>query len=660
MSDIIRRLPDSVANQIAAGEVIQRPSSAIKELVENAADAGATDIKVIVKDAGKTLIQVVDNGRGMSATDVRMAFERHATSKIQHADDLFMLATMGFRGEALPSICAISEVDVKTREKDSPLGTHIVISGSRIDTQEPCVCDVGTVITVKKLFYNVPARRKFLKSDAVELSNIVREFERLALVNNNISLSLDTGSKRIDLRKGTFKQRIIELWKSGLDAQLIPIKVETGIVKIEGFVSRPEYARKRNALQFLIANGRNMRHLYFHKAVLSCYENLIAPDTQPCYFLKFEVSPSSVDVNRSPTKDDIKFEDELQIRNILTASIKGALGTFSAVPSIDFSQDALTVLPPKEGEIPEEPTISISPGYNPFSASTPSSVITDWESLYNNFQSGFESSVGHSNGVEEQLDVSVQDHFSNNGNVRSKLFDDIILQSESDNESESNIQEEGEGGVDGETHTTDNSTLFDEMNSKEIAPMCIQHGLRYIITSSSEGVIIVDQHRAHLRVLYEENLKLLERATIVGQRVMFPDVLELDSSQQIILREIKDELSEMGFALEPDQDDQWQIVCVPSILKGASAKDLILRIIDSISEDSINYGKDSITETTIKSKMALMMARASAIRRGDKLTVTEMEHLVGSLFALPNPRYTSTGSQIFMVLDGPTIDKFFK
>ena len=298
MSDVIRLLPDSVANQIAAGEVIQRPASVIKELVENAVDAGATDIRINVKDAGKTLIQIIDNGCGMSETDARMAFERHATSKIRRADDLFTLQTMGFRGEALPSICAISEVEVRTRTTDAPIGTRLVIVGSKVETQEPCVCDKGTCISVRKLFFNVPARRKFLKSDNVELSNIMREFERLALVNNQIRLSIDNGTRLIDLRAALFRLRIEDIWKNNLKSeQLLPVEVDTSLVRIEGFVSRPEFARRRNPLQFLIVNGRNMRHPYFHKAVLSCYDSLIATDTQPCYFLKFTVDPSSIDVN---------------------------------------------------------------------------------------------------------------------------------------------------------------------------------------------------------------------------------------------------------------------------------------------------------------------------------------------------------------------------
>lgn len=316
MIDIIRQLPDTVANQIAAGEVVQRPASALKELVENSVDAGATEIQIVIKDAGRTLIQVVDNGKGMSHNDARMAFERHATSKISCADDLFSLHTMGFRGEALASICAISQVELKTCRSGESLGTRVIYSGGHKEIQEPAVCTPGTNIMVRNLFFNVPARRKFLKSDSVELAAIMREFERLALVNNHLRMTISTGSRTIDLRAGSFKQRITDIWKNNLDPHLLPIDVDTSLVKISGFISRPEHARRRNPLQYLIVNGRNMRHPYFHKGILSCFEGYIATDTQPCYFLKFEVDPKTIDVNISPTKSEIKFENEADIHRL--------------------------------------------------------------------------------------------------------------------------------------------------------------------------------------------------------------------------------------------------------------------------------------------------------------------------------------------------------
>lgn len=366
MSDIIRLLPDSVANQIAAGEVIQRPASVIKELVENAVDAGATDIRIFIRDAGRTLIQVVDNGKGMTETDARMAFERHATSKIAQADDLFTLHTMGFRGEALPSICAIAQIELKTRTADDQIGTRLVINASKVEMQEPSLCEPGSNIMVKNLFFNVPARRKFLKSDSVETANIMREFERLALVNNNIRLSIDRDGKTLDLRPGSFKQRIADIWKNNINLQLLPVEVDTSLVKISGFVSRPENARRRNALQYLIVNGRNMRHPYFHRAIISCYESLIPSDSQPCYFIKFDVDPQTIDVNIHPTKNEIKFENEQQIWPILVAAVRASLGKFAAVPSIDFTDEALPLEPLRSGETPSAPQIDLPGGYNPF------------------------------------------------------------------------------------------------------------------------------------------------------------------------------------------------------------------------------------------------------------------------------------------------------
>lgn len=631
MTDVIRLLPDSVANQIAAGEVIQRPSSAIKELVENAVDAGASDIRVVVKDAGKTMIQVIDNGFGMSETDARMAFERHATSKIRNAEDLFSLHTMGFRGEALPSICAISEVDVKTRREGDKLGTHLVIAGSKVESQEPCVCDKGTVITVKKLFFNVPARRKFLKSDNVELTNIIREFERMALVNNHIRLGLDTGNRVLDLRAGSFKQRIIDLWKSSLDNQLLPINVDTSLVKIEGYVSRPEFARRRNPLQFLIANGRNMRHPYFHKAVIGCYDSLIAPDTQPCYFLKFTVDPQSVDVNRSPTKDEIKFEYEQQIWPILQAAVKAALGKFAAVPSIDFTSDAIPVRPLREGELPKEPVIEMPRNYNPFKTEYERKPSTsNWESLYENFKRGADSvktSIPEPEYAQDSLQIK--------------------------NETVTLMPEQ-------ETDDFGGDSLFGEDLKDKFTPLCMQYASKYIITSSRDGLMIIDQHRAHVKILYEEYIRRVDNMEVVSQSVMFPETIALDESQRAALLEIGDDLKRLGFSLEYEAGENWQIVALPAMLKKGNPKDIVLRILDSVTEDSANYGLDGRGEVSITQKAALMMARSSAIRRGEKLSASEMEHLCAELFALPDPVFTPNGNRIFCLLDQSRLDSLFQ
>ncbi len=607
MSDIIRQLPDSVANQIAAGEVVQRPASVIKELVENAIDAGATEIKIVVKDAGKTMIQVSDNGIGMSPTDARMAFERHATSKIRQAEDLFKLHTMGFRGEALPSICAISEVDLKTKTKDSKLGTHLVISGSNVILQEPCMCENGTVLTIKKLFFNVPARRKFLKSDNVELTNIIREFERMALVNNHVRFHLDTGSKVLDLRPGSMKQRIIELWQSSLDSQLIPISVETSIVKIEGFISRPEYARRRNALQFLIGNGRNMKHQPFRKTILSCYDTLIAADTQPCFFLKLEVDPDSIDVNISPTKDDIKFEYEQEIRAILSASIKAALGKFSAVPSIDFTSDAIPVKPLREGEIPTEPQIKMSSSYNPFKNPNHSSPIpvSNWEALYSNFT---EANKGRSDSELPEIGLT-------------------------------------------EVKNVEEREIFKNDDRIEVAPTCIQFALKYIVMPAREGLMLIDQHRAHVKVLYEEYMKNIGNTTVVSQNILFPEKITLDENQIVALEEINEDLKRLGFSLEYDSNQDWIITSVPSMFRNQNIPETVLGILDSVVEDSLKYGNREDFKDDVLSRSALMLARSEAVRRGTKLSVAEMESLTCKLFELKDPYLTPNGNKIISIID---------
>lgn len=618
MSDIIRLLPDSVANQIAAGEVIQRPASVIKELVENAVDAGATDIRVVVKDAGKTLIQVVDNGSGMSETDVRMAFERHATSKIRKADDLFTLHTMGFRGEALPSICAISEVEVRTRTADVQMGTRIVIVGSKVTEQEPCVCEKGTVISVRKIFFNVPARRKFLKSDNVELSNIMREFERLALVNNHLRLGIDTGTRVFDLRAASLRLRIEDIWKGTLKSDhLIPVDVDTSLVRIEGFVSRPEFARRRNPLQYLIVNGRNMRHPYFHKAIMGCYDSLIASDTMPNYFIRFTVDPATIDVNIHPTKSEIKFEYEQQIWPILVSAVKTALGKFSAVPSIDFTSDPVPLRPLHTGDMPEAPHVDYRDNYNPFAAEERErrQRATNWETLYGNF-------MGSSPRMEKA-------------------------------EMTGTVSSEGAPEVSGA------SIFDDDDNPGEVAPLCMQYALKYIIATSREGVMIIDQHRAHVRILYEEYLQRISRAETVSQAVMFPEPLELDESQQTALSEVSDELRRLGFTLEYEEGTTWRVTSVPTMIRNADPRDVIMRVLDSVAADSANYGKDGDVGATLNGRLALVMARSAAIRRGQKLSVGEMESITGRLFSLPDPSFTPSGNLIYTVFDENRIERIF-
>lgn len=608
MSDIIKLLPDSVANQIAAGEVIQRPASVIKELVENSVDAGATEISIVIRDAGKTLIQVQDNGMGMSDTDARMAFERHATSKIRQAGDLFTLHSMGFRGEALPSICAISEVELKTRKSGEQLGTHLVIEASKVKSQQPIASDQGTVIAVKRLFFNVPARRKFLKSDSVELSNIMREFERLALVNHKLRLSIDTGSRTIELRPGTLRQRIEDIWKNTLKSDhLLPVDIDTPIVKIEGFISRPEFARRRNPLQYLIVNGRNMRHPYFHKAITACYENLIAPGTQPCYFIVFTVSPDTIDVNIHPTKNEIKFENENAIWPILTQAVKTSLGKFSAVPSIDFNSDELDVRPLQQGEMPKAPDMGFRPDYNPFEEVKrhtigqnyrPTQVTRNWSDIY--------------------PDPAPRS--------RMETPEPAIAPAQTITGLDTPGMASGMGAI------------------------CIQFNQKYIITTQGESLLVIDQHRAHVKILYEKYLQRTGHQDVVSQPLMFPEKVTLDESQQMALAGVLGNMESLGFSLEYLSDSDWQINAVPSMVKAHEAKDVLLRVLDSVTEDSVNYGNEYQPGATLRQKVALVMARSGAIRRGVKLSNREMEDIIARLFALPDPSLTPNGNKVYTLI----------
>ncbi len=628
MSDIIRQLPDSVANQIAAGEVVQRPASVVKELVENSIDAGATEVQIVIKDAGKTLIQVVDNGKGMSPTDARMAFERHATSKISAAADLFDLRTMGFRGEALPSICAISTVELRTMAADAELGTKLVITASRKESQEPDVCAKGCNIAVKNLFFNVPARRKFLRSDSVELANIMREFERLALVNNGVRMSLDTGNRQIDLRPGSFKQRIADIWKNNLNLQLLPIEVATSVGKISGYVSRPEFARRRNALQYLIVNGRNMQHPYFRKAIESAYEGLIATDTRPCFFIRFDVDPSTIDVNIHPTKQEIKFENEQTLWPILQQAVKSALGRFSAGPSIDFNTDALSVNPARPGDFVAQPTQGVDLSYNPFKnthrddpfASSPRPRTSDSRLTRSRI-----SSVGTSNNWD-------------------KLYSDFM----------SKTKETSEGEA-----INSSASIFSDTQIAQDIPMCLQCGAKYIVTTSKEGLLIVDQHRAHVKVLFERYMSaaLNSESGATSQRVIFSEPLKIDPAQEGVLESMLSDLQRIGFVIERGESG-WIIAGVPAMLTAdVDSTDLVSRIIASVSDDEIEdyKGTSSGSNEDMLRRVAIAAARSSAIRGGQILSPTEMEHLLGELFSLPDPMYTPEGNPVMHTLSAPEI-----
>ena len=602
MSDIIRLLPDSVANQIAAGEVIQRPASVIKELVQNAVDAGGTQITIVIKDAGRTLIQVIDNGSGMSETDARMAFERHATSKITDASDLFSLHTMGFRGEALASIAAIAQIDLRSMRHGDSMGTRIIINGSVVESQQPEACVAGTNIMVKNLFYNVPARRKFLKKDSVELSQIMREFERLALVNCDREFTLVHNDVTLhSLRPAPMLRRIADLFGKNLDRQLIPVESDTSIVRIEGYVGLPEHARKRNPLQYLTVNGRNMRHPPFHKAILSCYERLLPPDQQPNYFLNFTVEPDTIDVNIHPTKHEIKFENEQAIWQILAAAVRESLGRFNAGPAIDFDREDVPDIPAFAPDVTASHNIDTEPDYNPFRVEhSRSGAPNDWMKLYDNFNSR------RADALSSAIDITADDNYSET--------DSHALQGELD------------------------------LDLSPATPSVMQLKNRYILSPSRDGLMVVDQHRAHKRVLYEDYLRSATQGNLASQRLIFPEVLRLSPAQNAIMETLASEATHLGFDLTPTGDNTWSINASPAALADLNPRDMMLMMVEDATESGCVPGDN------LRERIAIAMAENASVKPGQALSRDEMDRITGELMKLASPGYTPDGQRTFIIL----------
>ena len=630
MSDIIRLLPDSVANQIAAGEVIQRPASVIKELVENAIDAGAGHIDVSVTDAGKTCIQVIDNGKGMSETDARLAFERHATSKIREASDLFALRTMGFRGEALASIAAVAEVELRTRQHGEELGTSILISGSKVEKQEPVACPEGSNFIVRNLFFNVPARRKFLKSNQTELSNIISEFERIALVNPEVSFTFHhNGTEILNLPAIQLRQRIMGVFGKKLNQDLLSLDIDTTMVNIHGFIGKPETARKKGARQFFFVNGRYMRHPYFHKAVADAYEHLIPVGEQVSYFIYFDVDPANIDVNIHPTKTEIKFENEQAIWQILSAAVKETLGRFNAVPSIDFDTEGMPDIPAIDmaGSIGSElPPTSYDPLYNPFNQSSsivpPSSYSsaskkkTEWEPFYQ--------------GLERQTRTVEEDvsPFSEENVFSGKFHEDA-----------------------------EEATIYDEHPDAVITEKAAQHYQykgTYILTSVKSGLMIIDQHRAHVRILYDKYMDQIQKHVGLSQRMLFPDMIHFSPSEVPVLEEIMDDLTSLGFELSPLGGGTYSINGVPADIEGLNPEQLITNTVHSAIEKGCKVKEE------VQSMIALSMARASAIVAGQVLSNDEMNALVDGLFSAPAPNYTPDGKTVLALMNDDDIEKLFR
>lgn len=620
MSDIIQLLPDSVANQIAAGEVIQRPASVVKELVENAIDAGASNINVIIVDAGRTSIQVIDDGKGMSETDARLSFERHATSKIRKADDLFSLHTMGFRGEALASIAAVAQIDLKTRMEGEDLGTQLTISGSRFVGQEPCACPVGSNFTVENLFFNVPARRKFLKSNTTELNNIITAFERIVLVYPQISFTLHSnGTELFNLRSCSYRQRIVEVFGKRLNQDLLPIGVDTSLCRIHGFVGKPESARKKVLQQYFFVNERYMKHAYFHKAVMTAFDRLIPQGEQIPYFLYFEVPAENIDVNIHPTKTEIKFENEQAIWQILLASVKEAVGKFNDVPSIDFDTEGKPDIPVfNPNGSTSAPKISFNPQYNPFKQSSQPQRTTNtegWESLYAGLDTNTETPQTDLFGQE---DTPV-------GNV-----------------------DNGETIISSVATAPDTTAIIEDKS-----PTHYQYKGSYIMTAVKSGLMIINQHRAHVRILYEAYLRQLSEHKVHSQKVLFPEMVQFSVSDSVILEHILPEMTEMGFQLDNLGGGSYAVNGVPAGIEGLNAVTLITDMVAAAIESGTHVKEE------IDHVLALSLARNAAIPQGQVLSNSEMESIVNELFACSNVNYTPSGTPIIAIMQQHDIEHLF-
>ena len=596
MSDVIQLLPDTVANQIAAGEVIQRPASVIKELVENAVDAGARHIDVVIVDAGRTSIQVIDDGKGMSETDARLAFERHATSKIRHADDLFALHTMGFRGEALPSIAAVAQVELLTRMADDEVGTRLVIAASKVLSQEPVACPVGCHFKVENLFYNVPVRRKFLKSNATELNNILTAFERIVLVYPDIAFTLHSGnSELMNLRSGSLLQRITDVFGKHYGQDLLPVEVKTAVGTVTGFVGKPEAAKRKGAHQYLFVNGRYMKHPYFHKAVLSAYERLIGEGTQPPYLLYFDVAPADIDVNIHPTKTEIKFENEQLLWQILVAAVKDALGRFCEVPAIDFDTEGRPDIPvfDPHREAVDTPRVTYNPAYNPFKTGSGTAAV-----------------------YTEQTEATPA-RTEQPSAPPSSLFDDPVAP----------------------------PSLITEKS-----PVHYQYKGRYIMTAVKSGLMIVDQYRASLRILYEKYRTQTADHALVPQRVLFPEAVSFSQAEAARLEAVLPQLSVMGFELTSLGGGSYAVNAIPAGVDGDP-----VALVQSIVSESDMPGIPDVTTAT--DRLALSLARATAVPYGQILSNDEMEGLINQLFACSNVNYTPDGRAVLSILPQTDIEQ---
>jgi DNA mismatch repair protein MutL len=622
VSDIIQLLPDSVANQIAAGEVIQRPASVVKELVENSIDADATAITVNIKDSGRTLIQVIDNGNGMSPTDARMAFERHATSKIRQADDLYAIRTMGFRGEALASIAAVADVELRTRVQGTELGTFIHILGSTLQKQETNLCSEGSNFSVKNIFFNIPARRKFLKSNSSELKYIITEFQRIALANPGLAFSLYHNNSLIyNLSAENIRKRIVNLFGKNVNSNLIPVETTTTAINILGFIGQPKFAKKTLGEQFFFVNGRFMKHPFFHKAVLQAYDRILPPETFPTYFLYFEVDPASIDINIHPTKTEIKFEDERTAWHIIHASLREAIGKYNLIPSIDFDQEGAPDIPitsPTYHSI-SAPEIRIDPTFNPFEQDNSSreqehfkvsppgrdANLQNWQKLYQGFE-------------------------------RNNLTEGYLSGDDFDKETQTEPVQQTITGYDKIIKETNNFLQFKN---------------KYIVTPVKSGLMVIDQKRAHERILYENFMKVLENNVSLSQRQLFPAKMELNAADSEILTAIEDELKELGFELRHEESGTLYIEGIPSILSHLNAQGLVEKLLEDFKTRPVDVKEE------IKVHLVLLLSQSSAINYGVTLKREEISELFNSLFSCQSPNYSPSGKKIITIISLQDFEK---
>lgn len=614
MSGIIQLLPDHVANQIAAGEVVQRPASVVKELLENAVDAKASDIKLIVKEAGKTLVQVIDNGLGMNTTDARLCFERHATSKIRQAEDLFDLYTKGFRGEALASIAAIAHVEMKTKQDQEELGNHIVIEGSKLTTQEVAVLPKGTSFAVKNLFFNIPARRNFLKSETVEFRHVLDEFQRVALAHPSISFTLiHNGSELYNLPGTNMRQRIVAIFGGKTNEKLVPVSEDTDLIKINGFVGKPEFAKKNRGEQFFFVNDRYIKSPYLHHAIMSAFEGLLKEGNQPSYFLFLQVPPHTIDINIHPTKTEIKFDDEHSLYAILRSAVKHSLGQFNVAPILDFERDANLDTPYQyKDKTADFPTIQVDAGFNPFAADNPSKSLSsfgsykkdapqgNWESLY----------VGLKQDTEEIASYSFE-----STEVTGSLF--------------------GEDTTESAVHAT------------------YQIHKKYIVSAIKSGMLVLDQGRAHQRVLYEQFLTNITIQKAASQQLLFPLELYFSAGEMQLLRDMQPTLENTGFVFDGFTTDAVQISGLPVLMAESEVAIVLEELINNI-QNEIPESSFSQSDTIAKS-----MAKSLAVKTGTYLTDKEQENLVNSLFACKEPTISPFQKPTFITFTVEDLDKRF-